>query len=64
MDIESKGKPIFVMLGHPQLGFVPMDGGENDFELARFETVKEAENSAKHSWLGSKFGYRIYSIDH
>ena len=55
-------KPFFVMLYHPNenIGFVPMLD-END-DLARFVSVKEADSAAKTSLLGSEFGWEVFQI--
>lgn len=55
-------KPWFVMLIHPTLGYVPLDCGKDEFELARFATEKEAHKSAYDTTLGEKFGYRVYHV--
>ena len=54
----SKGD-YFVILNHPNCGFVHMsEGDEND--LARFETEDDARNAAKANALGGTFGYEIF----
>lgn len=48
------------MLYHPNGSFVPLV--EEDNEMMFFGTVKEADDHAKASCLGSEFGYETFQM--
>jgi len=53
---------FFVMLNHPSGGFVPLDNGTDDFELAVFYTEDEAAQGAESSTLGNNFGWQVFEM--
>jgi hypothetical protein len=58
--MKTKRKDFFVMLYHPNGSFVPLV--EEDNEMMFFGTVKEADDHAKASCLGSEFGYETFQM--
>ena len=52
--------PFFVMLYHPNTGYTPMTGEDED--IARFATKDAARSAAENSTLGNAFGFEIFEI--
>lgn len=52
--------PFFVMLYHPNTGYTPMTGEDDD--IARFESKETAREAAEHCTLGAAYGFEIFEI--
>ena len=53
-------KNYFVMLNHPNGGFVPLM--ENDEDMSTFETDQDARNGADGTCIGPIFGYEVFQM--
>ena len=53
--------PFFVMLYHPNTGYTPMTG-EDDDDIARFASKETAREAAEHCTLGAAYGFEIFEI--
>ena len=52
--------PFFVMLYHPNTGYTPMIGEDED--IARYETKETAREEAENNPLGHAYGFEIFEI--